>query len=264
MRTIYTFAISLGLVVTMSAGVAAAPSARELVDRSDRRHRLHYEKTGWTMILQKRGGRKRVRKVEVLRRQDPADKAGDVQRIRFLSPGDVKGTRLLTKENKVGSDLQWVYFPAFNQKRRIGAAELGDRFAGTDFNYEDLKRKRVPDYSYRMLREDTFDGHPVYVIEATPKAPRVRKQSPYGRTLVWLRKDVLVMLKFRHFDRRGRPLKQIVFRNWRRVAGKVWRPNLIISTDIRRKHRTTVVVNRRSTPANISADLLRPSGFADR
>jgi len=264
MKRIYTVTLSMTLVALISATAAAAPSARELIDRSDRRHRIHFEKVAWTMILQKKRGKKRVRKVEVLRRQDPADKAGDVQRIRFLSPGDVKGTRLLTKENKVGSDRQWVYFPAFNQKRRIGAAELGDRFAGTDFNYEDLKRKRVPDYSYRMLREETFAGHDVYVIEATPKAPRVRKQSPYGRTVVWLRKDVLVMLKFRHFDRRGRPAKQILFRNWKKVSGKAWRPNLIVSTDIRRKHRTTVIVNHRSTPTKISADLLRPSGFADR
>ncbi len=231
------------LLLTSASSVLAATSAKEIIDAADQRHRVPYEHTRAKMTLQEKDGQTRERTLEGWYAQEAG---GDKLRIRFQSPADVKGTGLLSVEVK-GSpdDEQWLYLPAFQKTRRIPQVELGERFVGTDFFYEDMKRRKTDDYGYQLLPDEGIDGQPCWVIEATPTAPSVIKQSPYGKSTLWVRKDNYFVVRMRLFDKKLQPLKQIDATGLKQVNKQAWRADQTTVVDVARKHRTVVTVLER-------------------
>ncbi|WP_257463534.1 outer membrane lipoprotein-sorting protein [Archangium lipolyticum] len=245
--------------LTVGATVLGLPARAEdealaLMRKSDVQHRLPQERVRSRLMLQDQGGAQRVRQVEFIT-QDPEGR-GDRLRVRFLQPADVKGTTLLSLQapDEEGQDDQWLYLPSFRKTRRVGQAELGDRFVGTDFFFEDLKRREVEDYSYRLLGSEKVDGQDCHLIEAVPSAPKVVKESPYGKTHVWLRKDNLFAVRVRSFDKKLQPLKEIRMSQVRQVSGSAWRADETTVIDVQRKHRTVLTVEQRQTDFALSAE----------
>lgn len=239
---------------------AAAPNPYKLLKKSDKKHRIEREHIKVEMLLQEKGGEKRARVTESYVFQDPKDR-GDKLWIRFDAPGDVKGTTLLTLEKRDADDDQWLYLPAFKKTRRLGASDLGDRFAGTDLFYEDLKRRRVEDYSYDMKGSDKISGEDCWVIEARPKAEDIVKSSPYRKSLLWLHKNHLYIMKLQHFDRNEKPLKQIIAHKVKKVTDEAWRPDAIEVIDVQRNHRTLMRTTAREVNEKIPESVFRPESF---
>ncbi len=248
--------LATSLLLAAAAG-AASPDPRELMRKSDAQHRLAKEKTRATMTLQESGGPLRTRTVESLTVQDEAK--GDRLRVVFLAPADVNGTTLLSSQGKNGQgDEQWLYLPAFKKTRRVGESELGDRFVGTDFFFEDMKPRQIDDYDYQLLGSEKIDGADCFVIESVPSAPKVKQESPYGKTQLWLRQDNLVVVKARFFDRQLKPLKELESLKLRQVQGNAWRADETRVTDLKRKHRTVVMVEQRDTQVAVTAETFNP------
>lgn len=224
----------------VSAPLAFAEEARALMQRSEDAHRVAFERIRSQMVLQEAGGAPRERSLVTWSSSDV--KAGDKTRLRFESPADVKGTGLLSVERPGSDEEQWLYLPAFKKTRRVGQSELGDRFVGTDFFYEDLKRRRVDDYAHALLEASEVDGQPCWVVESVPTAPAVVKETPYGKSQTWLRKDTLAPVRVRLFDKKLEPLKQLEFAQLVAVSKTAWRPNAVTVVDLKRKHRTVVTV----------------------
>ena len=244
--------IALGWAAGAAAPALASPSALSLMRRSDRRHEVAAERVEITMRLQEKGRAARTRRLSMLTAQRGA---GDRLRLRFEAPASIAGTALLSVEDpRGGGGDQWLYLPAFRKTRRIGTAELGDRFMGTDLFYEDMKRREVDDFSYRLLRQESLGGHDCWVIESRPKTPRVIKESPYERSEVWLRKDILFAVQVRHYARGGRPLKLIRAEGLKRVRGRAWRADRVTVTDVKRMHRTVLIITRRTTGLKLTDD----------
>lgn len=227
-----------------STALAGKPSAKELMQASEDRHRIAAVHESASMVLQSKSGEERTLDYEMWAVQD--DKTGDKLRIEFANPGDVRGTALLTvEEPKSKSDDQWLYLPAFRKTRRIGNADLGDRFVGSDIYFEDMKRRYVADYEFKLIGSEEVDGEDCYVIESKPVNSKVVKESPYGKSQLWLRKDILFVVKQRHFDTKLRPLKEVRVSRLEKIAGKAWRANRAEIVDIKREHRTVVVIKSR-------------------
>lgn len=98
------------------------------------------------------------------------------------------------------------------------------------------------------MRSATIDGHDCWVIESKPKSAKTKNESPYSKTIAWLRKDILFVVRSKAFDRRGKLIKET--RNERLVKvldrrGGVWRADKSVITDLQRRHRTTLLVKRR-------------------
>lgn len=230
--------------VLAASPVLADEAPDELMRRSEKAHTVAYEHTKSKMVLQEKDGAPRERAVESWTADLPA---GAKMRVRFTAPADVAGTGTLSLENPGGTDEQWLYLPAFKKTRRLGTAELGDRFVGTDFFYEDMKSRSVDDYAYTMLPAEKVDGQDCYVIESKPKAEKVVKESPYGKTILWMRKDNLAVVRMRFFDRKLEPLKQMDMQKLKAVSKTAWRPDETTIVDVRRKHRTMVTILSRET-----------------
>ena len=152
---------------------------------------------------------------------------------------------MLSLEVPGGDEEQWLYLPAFKKTRRIGQSELGERFVGTDFFYEDMKRRQVDEYQHTILGSEALDGHDCWQVESIATAPLVVKETPYGKTHQWLRKDTLAIVRLRFFDKKLAPLKQVDFSKLVAVSKTAWRADLVTVVDLKRKHRTVVTVTER-------------------
>jgi outer membrane lipoprotein-sorting protein len=234
------------------SGLASAADPLSLMQESDRRHRLPSEWTRVTMTLREANGAPTSRVLEMFVAQD--SKEGDRSRIRFLAPAEEKGTAVLTVESKSGDDEQWLYLPAFRKTRRLGASELGDRFVDSDVFYEDLRRRRVDENSYTLQGEEKVAGQDCYLIESVPKAAKAIKESPYGKSQIWLTKSSLFVTRIRFFDRSLRPLKEYEATGLKQVQGDAWRADVQTLTDIKRKHRTVLTVTERKVDTAVTAD----------
>jgi outer membrane lipoprotein-sorting protein len=159
--------------------------------------------------------------------------------IRFTAPAEVKGVALLVINHPDRSSDQWMWTPAIGRERRIALQDRSTRFFGTDFSFEDLEERDVNQYEYRLLGEESVDGAPCWIIEATP---RQAKASQYTRSKVWVRKDNYVPVQYENWikDQLARRLHQSDIQN---VQG-IWTPCLREMTDLRRRSRTVLRLDK--------------------
>jgi hypothetical protein len=183
--------------------------------------------------------------------------AGDKTLLIFKDPPDVRGTALLTHENRVGDDDQWLYLPALRRSRRIGSSNKANSFVGSELAYEDLAPNEVTKHRYKYLREETLDGVPVWVIESTPRF----NDSGYSRRELFVRQDNHQMARVNHYDRKGRLLKVGRWDGWWKVMDKRWRARSLRMENVQ-SGRTTILdviddkLGNGYSPADFSARAL--------
>ena len=109
---------------------------------------------------------------------------GDKILIIFDQPRDVKGTALLTFTHRTEDDDQWLYLPALKRVKRISSSNKSGPFMGSEFAYEDITSEEVEKYTYKYIRDETYNDMECFVIERYP----VDKRSGYSKQLVWIDK----------------------------------------------------------------------------
>ena len=143
----------------------------------------------------------------------------------IIQPISDKNTAMLSwgyAEDEKASDF-WVYLPVLSKvKRIVSVADSGESGAvfGSEVSAEDSDVKKVRDYTYKMLGEDTYRGRPVWKIEMTPTASRL-KRSFYGSIVSYVDKERFIVLKEDLYDRSGRHYKQFSVLDVKQF-GKVW------------------------------------------
>jgi Outer membrane lipoprotein-sorting protein len=253
LRLVSSRVLVLALLASALPESALAQDAQELVRKADKRHKLQVERRKGKMLLQSEQGDQRTLVFDELRLRDEA--AGDKLKLKFVGPADIRGTALLNVKAKgSGSDEQWLYLPSFRKTRRVGGAELGERFVSSDLFFEDLKQRDVDDFKYKLLRSESLKGVDCHVIEGVPASDAVAKESPYGKTQLWLRKDNLTVQRLRVFDHELKPMKEFEFANFKNVKGEAWSADLLTVVDVRRKHRTVISIDERTTPPSAPPD----------
>lgn len=239
------------LAVFPARAAPPVPEPLALMQKADARHRLPEERARTRMILKAADGSERVRTLDIATTQGEAE---DKARLRFVTPADVKGTTFLAVSNVSGDTEQWLYLPAFKKTRRIGSADLSERFVGSDLLFDDLRRHRIEDYGYKLLGSEVVGGADCWVIEGTPVAARVVAESPYGKSVFFLRKDILLAVRVRFFDRALKPMKELQADGLKQVRGDAWRADRVTIVDVQRKHSTTLVVDERQVAGGIPED----------
>src|SRR5207244_4468375 len=155
--------------------------------------------------------------------------------LRFTAPAEVKGVALLVLNHPDRSSDQWMWTPAIGRERRIALQDRSTRFFGTDFSFEDMEERDADQFDYRLMGEEAIDGAPCWKVEARP---RQSKTSQYTSTRVWVRKDNYVAAQYESLIKEQvvRRLHQSDIQN---VQG-VWTPRTMEMTDVRRKSRTVL------------------------
>ena len=212
----------LVLPLTLSPPSAGAQTAEErglvIAQEVDRRD------SGWgdsqaalRMILRNRHGQESVRQLDVRSLEVPHD--GDKTLGYFNEPADVRSTVLLTHSHKTANDDQWLYLPALKRVKRIASADKSGAFVGSEFAYEDISSQEVEKYTYKYLRDETFDGQDCFVIERYP----VSKYSGYTRQLVWIDKEAYRLRRVEYYDRKDTRLKTLTYAKYTVHLQRYWR-----------------------------------------
>lgn len=166
-----------------------------------------------TMILINAHGEKIERKMtgKVLEIKDE----GDWSLSEFLSPLDVKGTKMLTWSYKNENDKQWLYLPAIKRVKRISSSSRFSSFMGSEFSYEDLGGQEIEKYNFLWLRDEKN----MWVLERTSK-----EESGYSKQILFVEKESYSTKKIEYYDRKGELLKISEFLDFKdyKVGKKVF------------------------------------------
>jgi len=139
--------------------------------------------------------------------------------VRFTDPPEVRGVALLSINQPGLNDRQWIYTPATERVRSVPPRERSERFAGSDFTYEDIAERSLDDFTYQMLpAEDTIENHKTFKVEATPVAP---DRSQYKYIYYWVAQDVPCILHAEMYDQEGRKVREMHASGLRKESG-IW------------------------------------------
>jgi outer membrane lipoprotein-sorting protein len=180
--------------------------------------------TGWQdqkadleMILRNRQGQESRRQIynQALEVSGDGDKAFSM----FKSPKDVKGTAFLSFTHATEPDDQWLYLPALKRVKRISSNNKSGPFMGSEFAYEDISSQEVEKYTYKWLRDETYEGRDTFVVERYP----AYKHSGYTKQVAWVDKEMYQPLKVDYYDRKGSLLKTLTNHDYKQYEGRYWR-----------------------------------------
>jgi len=144
---------------------------------------------------------------------------GDKTISTFLSPADVKGTKILGWEHVDRDDDQWLYLPALKRVKRIASRNKSGSFMGSEFSYEDIGNQNPQKYTFKGEPEIVkLDGLECYKGERIPKD----KNSGYTKQITWVDTKEFLIRKIDYYDRKGELLKTATFSDYKKVDG-VWR-----------------------------------------
>jgi outer membrane lipoprotein-sorting protein len=164
-----------------------------------------------TMTVKDAAGREKVRVV----RARAMDAVGSRRTLMlFESPAEDRGTGLLTIDHDDGkkADDQWLYLPSLAKTTRISGSGRAGAFLGSDLTYADMTGKDVKDYAYTISQQSVkVDGEDCWLIESKPKSAKVKDETGYERSQVWVSKAKLMPVQMKAWLANGRKVKQLRF-----------------------------------------------------
>jgi len=163
---------------------------QQVYDNSVGQNRVSRE----VLTLVQPGQRPRTRHLNLFRKVDDHEVR---TLVRFTDPASIRRTGLLSIERQDGSVDQWIFIPAARAVRRIPGERKGDRFAASDFFYEDILLRMAAGETYRWVSAETLEGQPVDLIESSPSRSQT---SVYSRRLFWIDLNKKIPLRIDFFQ----------------------------------------------------------------
>ncbi len=253
--------IILWLIVPLLAQ-AAEMTGREVMEKQKELHKVKSEIGSEIMLLVDKDGSKEKRLVK----RYAKEVGNDIHRylIVFLDPADIRGTALLTWEQKERENDQWLYLPAQKKMQRIAKGSKKNYFMGTDFTYEDMEPEDIDNFNYTILRSEKLNQDKkdldCYVIEATPANKEKKRESGYSKRIMWIENKHLYTLKVEFYDRRERLQKKQTNHAMENVSGTVWRAKKTLMSHLERKHKTLTGITSREINSSVK-DLIFTERF---
>ncbi|HHI92005.1 MAG TPA: outer membrane lipoprotein-sorting protein [Gammaproteobacteria bacterium] len=208
-----------------------------------------------TMTLEGPGGFTSERKFKMYTVEVPDD--GDKRLVNFMEPRDLAGMVSLTYSHGLKPDDQWIYLPALRRTKRLAARDKSGSFAGSELSFEDIGTWEVKKYTYKYIKDDVLDGKPTFIVENTPAYP----YSSYKMIKEWVDQEIYHPLRLLYHDVNGRPLKEMRFYDYKKFAGKYWRPMKMVMTNLRTGAVSTIVWTDYQFGADFKASDLNPAAL---
>jgi hypothetical protein len=185
----------------------------------------------------------------------------------IVDPISDKGTAMLSwiyaDENKP-YDI-WLYLPVLSKvKRMVSVAdgnEAGAMF-GSEISTEDSSvDRKIGDYTYKLLGQETYRGRPVWKIEMTP-TDRRRKRSYYSRIVTYVDKERSIVLKDELYDPSGRYYKE-----WSVIEakqfGRAWLPVKASMNNLLKRRITVMETSAVALNVDIDEEFLTQRSLTD-
>jgi hypothetical protein len=247
------FGMGLALVMASTLQAHAAPGADEIMQKNFFSSKLKKLEKEVSMNLINNRGETRLRKIHAVSilRENGIDSN---MLVRFVAPAEVRGTAFLKIEHLEGEDDQWVYLPALRKSRRLVSSNKKDSFLGSDFAYGDVLPPKVSLYRNSLIREESVDGIPCFVIESIPVDENVKRDYGYGKKINWIGKDHFHELKTEYYDLAGNLLKTQNVRDIILVdkENRRWVANYREMINHQSRHKTLFVADRHTTDVSVN------------
>ena len=151
-------------------------------------------------------------------------KGTDKRMFRFTSPASQAGIGVLS----LPDDVMYLYLPAFGKERRIASSAKNQKFAGTDFSYDDMESKSYSDkYTPKLSKTETN----IFILELTPKLT-----SDYSKIIVNINKTNYYPESMEYYDNGGNKIKEAKYAF--KKIGKYWSATEIEMTYLKTNHKT--------------------------
>jgi len=240
----------------VGAGEASWPPGDEIAERINARDDGAHVTRHIAMELVDRRGKRRLRETVGYRKYYGGEKRTV---LFFEAPKNVAGTAFMTFDHPDPGreDDQWLYLPGLRKVRRISASDRGDSFVGTDFTYEDIKKEgkvSFEDYRFETVGVGEVDGHPCYLLQATPVSDAVAKELGYGRVVFHVDREIWMSRRSEYWDPRGKPLKTVHASEIRQVDG-IWTAHRLEAESQATGHRTVFTSTAVSYSSPVEDDL---------
>jgi hypothetical protein len=179
-------------------------------------------------------------------------------RVVFTDPAEIRGVTLLSYNHKGDTDRQWLYIPATQRTRRVTPRELSEKFAGTDFTYEDVEERVLDNFTYRLLSDDeTIDGHKTYKIEARPLDA---SRSQYSYVYYWVAQDVPVILHAEMYDLAGKLVRELHASGLKKASG-ISGARHVEMRSVEEKTRTVLTIDEVKFNQHLDDKMFTPEGL---
>jgi len=194
-----------------------------------------------SMILINEANQKIERKLIIKTLEDKNDE--DKTLLIFLSPADIKNTKLLTYNHLHKSDSQWIYLPALKRIKRISSSNKSGSFMGSEFSYEDIANNNYKKYNYNgtLKQQNNF-----FITTRIPKD----KNSGYSKQIVYQDKESFLVKKIEYFDRKHELLKIALFDKFEKIKG-IWSIKQITMSNIQTGKKTILIWDNIKLFANL-------------
>jgi len=192
------------------------------------------------MTLRNRHGQESIRNLRIHNLEVSKEGFGDKSLTIFDSPGDIRGTAFLSHTKVLKADDQWLYLPALKRVKRISSSNKSGAFVGSEFAYEDLLSQEVEKYNYKWLRDETYNGLDVFVVERYP----LYKNSGYTKQVIWVDKAEYRPHKEDFYDRKGTLLKTLTFKGYQQYINKYWRADILKMVNHQNGKSTDLIIKK--------------------
>ncbi|MCF7797188.1 MAG: outer membrane lipoprotein-sorting protein [Lentisphaeria bacterium] len=210
--------ISIPIILWIVGGAFGQETGYDIMKNALNRTTIQSMEADLKLILQTGTGDTREREIKFYSKTDPGTDLTKML-MRFVYPQDVRGTGFLTLEYADRPDDRFLYMPALRRIKKIASSGSGGNFMSSDFTYYDIGTPELADWTYALLREESFDGIDAYVIEATPGTSQVREDTGYSKIIHWVAKDDLRIYHSEYFDQSGELKKRLNVEKFERVNG---------------------------------------------
>lgn len=185
----------------------------------------------------------------------------------IVDPISDKGTTMLSwiyADEGKPFDI-WVYLPVLSKVKRLAAVSDGSEAAamfGSEVSTEDSSvDRKINDYTYKLLGQDTYRGRPVWKIEMTPTASR-RKRSYYSRIVTYVDKERFFVLKDELYDPSGR-----FYKEWSVIEakqyGRAWLPTKGMMNNLLKRRITMVEMSAVALNVDIAPEFHTQRSLTD-
>ena len=193
--------------------VADEALARSIVEKADE---VRFPQKGFEVQVAIKStstdGRNEEREYRVL------SKGNQSTLVMVTEPASERGQILLMK----GRDL-WIYMPTLSQPVRLS---LSQRLTGEVANGDLARANFAGDYTPKLLRTETVDGEPTYVLELDASERGVT----YHRVMYWVRKDGYRPYKAEFYSVSDKLLKSATYEAYKPLGGRT-RPTRLVMRD---------------------------------
>ena len=225
MRTI-RLSVFTSVLLILTGFNMRAQDASEILQKLDKvLYSAKDQQNNITIILIDKSGDESKREAAVIQ------KGNDKRLFRFTSPASQAGIAFLS----LPKDVMYLYMPAYGKERRIASHVKNQKFAGTDFSYDDMEAKLFSQkYDAEIIEQD----NEAYTLKLVPKPGT---KTDISKQVMKINKQDFYPITAEYYDRGGKKFKEATYQYEK--VGNYWSSKEILMKDLKRNHSTKMIVS---------------------